>query len=300
LGKLENDFALASSKSLMLKNRDWERDARRTFNKKGMIRFFGHKPLSPLALRCISTVDRATVTSVWLSTYDRAVADGMSEKIAVRHADDMVTQTQSMGNVEDLPELFREGQIEQLITTFLNEPNQAMQNLRHNIWGEMRAGKISKLKAFERFLIGQVVPSQVMGLISRGRLPDDWWEMVEDLAFYLTTPWFFFGRWGYNAVTGFWDAEDSAVSTLPLTGFEEMGQGVRAAKKGDVRGVIEHGVGSVGAFTGKIPKQVITTTTGGLDLLLGETDDLRRLYYSKYTIEKIIDKNKPKVKKGGL
>jgi hypothetical protein len=291
LGKLKSDFALVSEKSKMVKNRDWERDTKRSFNKVGMRKFFGHKKLSPLSMRWTAIVDRATVTAVWLSSYERAVADNMSKKVAIQYADDMVSQTQPMGNIEDLPELFRDGQIEQLITTFLNQPNQNFQNLRHNIWGEMRAGKISKTKAMQRFLIGQVLPSQILGLITRGRLPDDPGEMLTDLVFYLTTPWFFFGRWGYNTATGFWDAEDSAVSTLPFSGFEEVGRGVRAAKKGDIRGVIEHGVGAAGAFTGKIPKQAITTTLGVVDLLEGETDDLRRLYYSKYMVEKVIDKN---------
>jgi len=287
LHQLEKDFNAVIKKSLLVKNRDWERDTRRTYNAKGMRKFFNHQKLSPLSMRWTATVDRATVTAVWASSYERAIADGMEEKVAVQYADDMVSQTQPMGNVEDLPEFFRGGQVDQAISTFMNQPNQNLNNLRHNVWGEMRAGKISKAKALQRFLIGQVLTSQLLGLISRGRLPDDPLEAAQDLAFYLATPWFFFGRWGYNAVTGLWDAEESAVSTLPLTAFREASQTIRYAKKGEVRETIEHGVGTVGALTGKIPQQFITTTGGIVDLVAGEADDIRRLYYSKYMAEKV-------------
>ena len=281
-GNLESDWKFASGKSELVKNRDWERDARRSFNAKGMKRFFKHKRLSPLAMRGTATVDRGTVTAVWRSKYALELArTSGDEKLAIQRADDIISQTQPMGNVEDLPHFFRGGILESMASTFMGQPNTNWNNMRHNIWGEMRAGKISKSTAFSRFLLGVVLPSQVLGLVSRGRLPREPEEMLEDLAFYTMTPWFFFGRWGYNVVKGQWDAEDAALNKMPLTGLEEASAAISDLKKGKYRGVVEHGVGAYGAVTGKVPKQIITTTGGVIDLLTEETDDLRRLYWSK-------------------
>jgi len=297
LHTLEKDFNYVAEKSKVVKNRDWERDIRRTYDKKGMKRFFAHKKLSPFSMRWTSYVDRAAVVATWKAAYDRAITDGMNEKVAIQYADDLVSQTQPMGNIEDLPAYFRGGILERTISTFMNQPNQNWNNLRHNIWGELRAGKISKPQAFQRFLIGQVLTSQILGLVVRGRLPDDPLEMLEDLAFYLVTPWFFFGRLGYNAVTGQWGVEESTGFMLPLQGFNEMYKAVRAAKTGKIGKAVAHTVGTVGALTGKIPQQAIKTTKGAVDILAGETDDLRRLYYSKYMLEKSASKKEKEAAK---
>jgi hypothetical protein len=232
---------------------------------------------------------------VWSSAYEQALVDlEGNEKAAIQYADDMVTTTQPMGNVEDLPGYFRGGALEKMVTTFMNQPNQNWNFLRHDIYGALKAGKISKTVATQRFLQGQVIPALLLGMITRGRLPESPEEMALDVASYLTNPLVFFGRWGYNAVTGDWDPIDSAVSMVPLKAFEEASRAVAAAKRGDVRKTIKHGVGTYGAATGKIPQQIITTTGGIIDLATGETEDYKRLIYSEYMIKR----NKPKAPAG--
>lgn len=276
----------ARTKSSLVRNRSWERDLRAIYNDKNIRKFFEGKSLSPISMRPISWMDRKTVTTVWNSAYDLALADGLEEKQAIKYADDIVETTQPMADATDLPGYFRGGLAEKTFTTFMNQRNQNWQALRHDILGEYKAGEISKSMVMYRFLFSQILPSVMLGMITRGRLPKDAKEMGLDLASYMITPLIFGGRFIYNLATGEWDPITSEISTIPARGPEEIVRGVAAAKRGDVRGVVEHGIGAVGAFTGKIPQQALTTTGGIIDLMIGETDDYKRLIYSPYVIKK--------------
>jgi len=276
----------AMSKSALVRNRSWERDLRAVYNDKSIKKFFKGKNLSPIGMRPISWMDRKTVDTVWNSAYDLAIADGLDEKPAIKYADDFIETTQPMADATDLPGYFRGGIAEKTFTTFMNQRNQNWQALRHDILGEYKAGKISKSMVMYRFLFSQILPSMMLGTLTRGRLPKDAKEMGLDLISYMITPLIFGGRFAYNLVTGEWDPITSEVSTIPARGPEEIVRGVAAAKRGDIRGVIEHGVGTIGAFTGTIPQQALTTTGGIIDLAIGETDDFKRLIYSPYVIKK--------------
>jgi len=276
----------AKTKSPLVRNRSWERDLRAIYNDKNIRKFFKGKSLSPISMRPISWMDRKTVTTVWNSAYDLAIADGLEEKQAIKYADDIVETTQPMADATDLPGYFRGGLAEKTFTTFMNQRNQNWQALRHDILGEYGAGEISKSMAMYRFLFSQILPSMMLGMITRGRLPKDAKEMGLDLVSYIISPLIFGGRFIYNLATGEWDPITSEISTIPAKGPEEIVRGVAAAKRGDVRGAVTHGIGAVGAFTGKIPQQALTTTGGMIDLMIGETDDYKRLIYSPYVIKK--------------
>ena len=277
----------AVNKSKLVKNRDWERDLRKVWTTANIKKFFKGKKLSPIAMRSITWMDRKTVTVVWNSAYDLALADGLEDKQARKYADDMVQTTQPMAGTEDLPDYFRGGAIPKALTTFMNQRNQNWQFLRHDILGEYGAGKVGKGMAMYRFLFSQILPSMMLGMITRGRLPKDAKEMALDLGSYIVTPQIFLGRFVWNMLTGEWRSDTSAaISALPLRGFEEVSRGADALQRGDYRKAVERGIGAVGAFTGKIPQQAITTGGGVVDLMIGETDDLKRLIYSEYMIEK--------------
>ncbi|KKM15143.1 hypothetical protein LCGC14_1699020, partial [marine sediment metagenome] len=281
----------AVSKSKLVKNRDWERDLRRIWNTRNIKKFAKGKKLSPIAMRAITWMDRRTVTVAWNSAYDLALADGLNEKQALKYADDMVQTTQPMAGTEDLPDYFRGGPVAKALTTFMNQRNQNWQFLRHDILGEHKAGQVGKGMAMYRFLFSQILPSMMLGMITRGRLPKDAKEMALDLGSYIVTPQIFLGRFLWNMLSGEWRSSTfAAISALPLKGFEEAEWAVNALKRGDRRKAIEHGIGTVGAFTGKIPQQAITTGGGVVDLMMGETDDLKRLIYSEYMLDKYGEK----------
>ena len=193
----------AVSKSKLVKNRDWERDLRKVWTTANIKKFFKGKKLSPIAMRSITWMDRKTVTVVWNSAYDLALVD-LDEKHALKYADDMVQTTQPMASTEDLPDYFRGGAIPKALTTFMNQRNQNWQFLRHDILGEYKAGNVGKGMAMYRFLFSQILPSMMLGMITRGRLPKDAKEMALDLGSYIITPQIFLGRFLWNMATGEW------------------------------------------------------------------------------------------------
>ncbi|KKN77892.1 hypothetical protein LCGC14_0356290 [marine sediment metagenome] len=295
LGNLKKDYAEASKKSKMMKSRDWNRDLIRKWDRSDVRKYFQGKRMSRISMAHIAYNDKATTTAVWLSAYEQAMIDlDGNEKVAIQVADDLVTSTQPMGNVEDLPGFFRGNAFEKMMTQFMNQPNKNWNMLRHDIYGKLRAGKITKLQATQRFMTGQIIPAVLLGMITRGRLPESPEEVLKDIASHMMGPHVFFGRFIYNAATGDWDPLESAISAIPFKGFEEGARTVTSAKRGDIQKTIEHGVGTYGAFTGKIPQQLITTTGGIIDLAQGETEDIKRIVYSEYMIKK----NKPKAPTG--
>ena len=287
---LKADRARANELSSMMRNRDWHRDLTRLYDKKDMIKFFKGKRLSPISMASTTHADNVAVTACWLSAHEQAMIDlNGDDKASVRYADDLITEGHPMGSVEDMAGFFRGGALEQMVTTFMNQPNKNWNFLRHEIYNKLRAGKISKREAMQRFMIGQILPALILGTITRGRLPESPEEIAKDIASHMLGGLVFFGRWVYNVVTGDWDPIKSAFSTVPFKALEEVGRTVGSAKRGDVQKTVEHAVGTVGAYTGKIPQQIITTTGGMIDLMQGETDDYKRLIYSEYMLKR----NKP-------
>lgn len=280
----------AREKSAIVRNRDWERDLKAVWNDKDVRRAFAGKKISSLSMRPITTVDKYTVAVAWNSAYDVAKNDGLSEPDAVKYADGVVQKSQPMADMSDLPGYFRGGAVAKLATTFMNMPNTNWNYLKHDIYGEAKAGNIAKSRVMYRFLMSQIMPAMLLGLITRGRmrLPTAE-ETLKDLISFALTPFIFWGKLFYNAATGDWDPVDSALTTMALRGVEEGARAVAAAKRGDTKEAIEKGISSVGAFTGKIPAQVVGTASGAIDLLTGETDDIRRLYYSEGQLERYGD-----------
>ena len=183
-----------------------------------------------------------------------------------------------MGNARDLPDFFRGGPLEKLLTTFQNQVNQNYNFWTHDIVGELKAGKISKKIAMYRATFSYVIPAIVFGLVGRGGPPEDWKGYVKDLALYpLGTP-FLIGRMITNAVRGF------TGGTVAEIGPSELEKTITAGFKGDIGNVVKHGIKATGALTGFPPAQVIRTAEGMYDFTQNETDDWRRLIYSEWAL----------------
>lgn len=288
-GRAKRAIDRAMKKSAIVRNRDWERDLRTVWDDKNVRKFFSGKKLSPLAMRPIAMVDRFTVATSWNAAYDLALSDGLSDTEAVRYADNVIQATQPMADMSDLPGFFRGGIVAKALTTFMNQRNQNWNFLKHDILGEKKVGKISRSQAMYRFLFSQIMPAMLLGIITRGRLPENEKEILADIGSYLVTPHVFFGRFVYNLITGEWDPVDSAITVMSLRAAEEATSMVSAIKQGDILKAMEKAVGTAGALTGKIPQQAVTTGGGIVDLMVGETDDIKRLYYSEGYLEKYGD-----------
>ena len=275
------------SKSKIMENRNAERDIRTMWNNKTIRKFFAGKKLSSWGLRYWTHVDAATANAIWLAAYKLAKGrlKNMSESDARKFADDRAQESQPMASVEDLPDIFRGGELNKTVTTFMGMLNTTHQYLKHDIVGEYRAGKISGSRAIYRFMMGEMLPAMVLGVIVRGRLPETPGEVAKDLISYLMNPAVFFGRFLYNIATGNYDPVTTSISMMPLRAFEEAVKTSRAVKRGDVPGMVEGVARTYGATTGQIPEQAIITARGAYDLATGESDDWKRLMRTEGSIK---------------
>ena len=246
---------------------------------------------------------------VWKSAYELAQKHNINEQESIQFADGVVEDTQPMGKAVDLPNYFRGGEVTKSLTAFQNMVNQNGNFLWYNILGEAKARKISIPMMSYRLLMSQVIPAILLGMVSRGRLPEDLGDVAKDIFFFTITPVTFVGRWAYSVSVGDWGPS----RTIAETPFIEAGRLVSALKKTKPKGykrwsskkkkewdknyyknIIKYGARTAGAWSGgRIPLQAITTTEGAINLMTDETDDFRELVWSKYAL-----KSKKKKKKG--
>jgi len=249
----------------------------------------GKLPWSSKVLAWIKWSDRETTVLAWKAFYDAAMSseavakqyglDG-SEAAAIKFADKMVSRTQPMSQVHHLPDFFRGGVMERMLSTFENQVNNNLQFWTHDVLGEYRAGKITPQMAAYRVLFSHVMPSQLFGLIGRGRLPESWKEAGMDaLAYGLSTP-FLVGRILVNVLQG-----QYGMSPIETSAFHHGGVAISNLMKGELSKAALSAGRSFGAGTGRIPAQFFRTGKGAYRLFDGTTDDLRELIWSDYTLQ---------------
>jgi hypothetical protein len=274
--------AEVKKKSPMMKTRDWNRDLRAAWNKKSVRKFYQGKKLSPILMRMAMNIDQHTTSAVWYSAYQLSKSEGMNEKESIQFADGVVQDTQPMANAVDLPTYFRGSELEKTLTIFQNQVNQNGQMLWYNIFGERKAKKISNADMAYRLMITQIIPSYVLGVMTRGRFTGDPKEIASDLALHLMSPFFAIGKLVYNVATGDW----GPGGNIALTPAIETGKMVKAVKGGDPKKIAKTTARTIGAWSGgRVPLQAVTTAEGAWNLATGETEDFRELVWSKYALK---------------
>ena len=277
-------------KSDVIKTRSFERELANVKHQAQAARVLvGKKEFSEKALAWQKWADKRTVTIAWNSFYDSALNGESvqkqfdldeSEEAAVAFANKMVARTQPMGDVEHLPDLFTGGPIARLLSTFQNQVNNNWNFWAHDIYGMRKHGKISNKMVMYRVLFSHVLPSMMFGAISRGGLPDDWGDVLFDSIVYSLGPLMLAGRLFTDAMLGFGGGKTSVEDILPVN----FSKTVQAILKGKPKQAAIPALKTVGGLTGRIPNQAIRTGQGVYDLWTGETDDLRRLIYSNWSL----------------
>ena len=247
------------------------------------------KPWSSKALSFIRYMDKHTTVYTWTALYDAAMNDVAAQKqfgldgshdAAVDFADKWVGRTQPMGGVEHLPDFYRGGALERILSAFQNQVNNNLNFWVNDIGIALKKGRINKTQAAYRIMMSYVLPAMAFGAIGRFGLPKSWKDVLFDLAVYPLGSIFLVGRIIYNGIMGF--TGGSGVTSI---GPSEVSKSISSAVEGDSVGVIKHGAKGVGALTGWVPAQFFRTGEGALDLVTGETKDLRRLIYSDWSLE---------------
>ena len=125
--------------------------------------------------------DNAFAMISWMSLYEGHMHNNQDHDAAVKHADKQITRTQSAARIEQLPEMFRGGLMDRVLSQFQNEPNQNLNFWAHEVYGEWKQGNISTNKMAYRLFMSSVVPAFFMGVVTRGTMPDDFWEALNDV-----------------------------------------------------------------------------------------------------------------------
>lgn len=241
----------------------------------------GKKALNEQSFALLKNLDQYTAVVGWQAAYEAAKADGLAEADAIKHADKRIERLQAAGRTPQLPDMFRGGVFERMITTFQNETNQNYNFITKDLIGATARKEISVGKAAYRFLVGHVVPALMMGIISRGRLQDDWGEAAKDVGVYTLSPALVLGQGIASAWEGYAD--------LPM--YKQSFRHAWSAatnimdEEKPVRDILVPTIKAIGSITGQPWAQPIRTAEGVIDLAEGETEDIRRVIYSKYAIE---------------
>jgi hypothetical protein len=123
--------------------------------------------------------DKATCDIVWLAAYDDAKAD-MPEQQAIDYADMVIRRTQPMSGALNLPDTFRGPEYQKLFTLFRNQQNQNFNLLLESVLQKQK-GKIGIGEFSSHLVFYLLIPSVMIGVISRKRLPEDWGEFAKDI-----------------------------------------------------------------------------------------------------------------------
>lgn len=271
------------SKSDVVKTRSMERELREVSeSKSAKQKLKGKKRLSEKVMFMLKFMDGETVRVVWKSFYDfhQSKNPNVTEQQSIDFADKMTQRTQPAANIEDLPQLFRGGATEKLLTTFQNQINQQYNYYRHDILGEYKAGKISRSMVAYRTLYSAVLPSLLLGIVGRAGFGTAK-EMLTDLLTYPLAGFYLVGGALKSIIDGY--GPGTIASTMPEE-LARMSQNLQAEDPDWAR-VLEHGVTAAGATLGIPTAQPKRTIKGLIDLESGETEDIRRLIWSEAALK---------------
>jgi len=269
------------SRSSLVRTRSYDRDLRRKWGRSSLKKKLrGKAPWSQKTVSWIRWMDRHTVVVAWKSLYDVEMQKSNDEKKAIAFADKWVGRTQPMANAVDLPDFFRGGTLEKLLTVFQNQINNNGNFYMYDIIQAKRAEKISPTIVAYRTMFSYILPALMFGMIGRARPPKDLGELMIDLATYPVAPIVIVGRWIDRILRGWGQS-----GTVAEIGPEELVKTGQAVLRGDIKNIIKHAAATIGAFAGAPTAQMIRTAEGIIDIAAGTTRDPRRLIYSKWALE---------------
>jgi len=240
---------------------------------------------SDVIIGLIKFMDQQSVKAVWKGAYDQALGKGMTDQQAIDYADKVIRKTQPMAGVKDLAKWFRGGTLSKMFTMFQNQINNNYNYYTHDIIGKYRAGEIGVGKVMYRVAFSYIMPALLMGVISRGRLPKEPKEALKDLISFPVAGFFFIGSIIRSMIEG-WDE----FSIPPLSWANDI---LKAGTMKKVSTKIRYGLSALAKVLGIPWNQPCRTVKGMMDYLGGNTDDLRRLVYSEYTIAEKKKKTTP-------
>jgi hypothetical protein len=171
-------------KSVMMRNRhnQWMREFAEEYEKMFTKKFTQgvgyYKKAQDVSMQLIQMTDQIVTTALWMAKYKEIMNQNGNEKMAIEEADRLIRDTQPMGGLIHLPELYRAGGVLKSFTMFTNQLNQYA-----NLNWETGAGakKRGKKGIAWDVLFNNILPSALIYMIATGfsKMP---WEDVEGWA----------------------------------------------------------------------------------------------------------------------
>ena len=170
------DAIAAKSSVMRYRVTSLNREAREKF------RQWRHDPgwdtdVARFGMKLISWTDMIGTAPAWLGAYRQAIAEGMSDEQAVRHADGQVTRIFGSGHVEDLPALLRAKGLLGIFTmfsTFMVAQGNTMLDVVSDARQAWRSGELRrKIPELAAQGIAGYIGLAILGELLSGRGPDD-------------------------------------------------------------------------------------------------------------------------------
>jgi len=231
----------------------------------------------------IRGMDKLAVVPTWTGSYHKGMSKykGNQSK-AVDYADSIVRTTQPAGAVKDLAAVSRGSNFKKLWTMFYTHFSNYQNNMA-NAYSRLRTGKdnpfLKTARAARDHWYFLILPALIAAFVRSGgkAKPKDY---AKSLATY-----------SFSGIIGLRDlvntiafGRPSPISSPGLAGGYALSQLALSIPKGDTKKLIKYGIKTSGFITGLPTEQAWITTEGVMDLIARETDDIRRLFYSKYAL----------------
>lgn len=265
-----------------------DRDLIELAKSKEAVEFLGMKPKKILskmkggAFNWIRFMDKQAIDLSWYMKYKHLMTKNPNVKSAIEGANSAMRRHHPQASVGDLPQFFKDGELAKWFTTFGNQLN-----VNYNNWAEIlnlkKAGKLGKTELAKRALFTVFLPATAMSLLSTGFSPKKE-SYAKDVFTYPLSGFPLVGGMMSSLTHGF-----DIGTPLPLKTIESVG---KAFTSRTPETKIKHAFRGLGGITGIPTTQVERTLTGLKALATDDTNDLRRLVWSKYALDK-----KGKIKK---
>lgn len=243
----------------------------------------------------IGMMDSLASIPTWELAYDEYYSKNASgnEIDAIAYADSIVRETQGSGRWIDRSEIMRSKEgLKMAVTMFYTFQN----SIFNQAWGiiDNRAqGKISRYQAAKSMMMLYLGGAFLAQLLSQGELPEEkeWWTvptnymastvpLLRDAAYYFNQKVVMNKTWQAYRVTPMQTPVEQLVQA-----FRDVAKEYEDHQNGESVEKVKLALDAWNIFgfaTGLPVSQVNISVTGAMELLNGETDDLRRLlWYTK-------------------
>ena len=235
-----------------------------------------------------TTMDRLAVNSIWRGAFDEHLRKNPNAvEEAAEYASRVIRRTQPFFSVKDLAEYYRSGEFMKVLTIFTNQLNQYWNMARFEMFGKFGAKPGAKGfgELVKKLILGIVIPSIMIGIITRASLPKDKEDAIDktkdDVVRTGLSVIPILGQWLSAGFQG-WQEGQGLIS---IEIFKQFQEAVYNFNEQEWNKLAQQAPEFMGYLLGIPVAQPKRTIEGIIAFAKGETDDWLRLIYSGYTVD---------------